>query len=183
MSDRVYEILMNQLPVWFKPVLEYIAIMRGGSEELGRFDETAEQIRLNDHVQTADEATVSYWEQLLGITPVPGDTLEYRRERVLMRINQTVPYTISHLADALRELFGPTGYSLTVNAEECWIKIFVSSDRYGATSLLHDLIYSYVPAHLYVYSNQQVSNHTNSDAYTADRMSRTFEQVIGTGGN
>ena len=99
------------------------------------------------------------------------------------RINQTVPYTIYNLAAALRELFGPTGYSLTVNAEECWIKIFVTSDRYGATSLLHDLIYSYVPAHLYVYSNQQVSNHTNSDAYMADRMSRTFEQVVGTGGN
>lgn len=183
MSDRVHGILMDRLPEWFKPVLEYIAIMRGGSVELGRYEEIAEQIRANTHVQTADADTLRYWERLLGISSAAGDTLAYRRQRILMRINQTVPYTISNLADALRELFGPTGYSLTVNAEECWIKIFVSSDRYGATSLLHDLIYSYVPAHLYVYSNQQVSNHTNSDAYTADRMSRTFEQVIGTGGN
>lgn len=182
MSDRVYEILMGQLPTWFKPVLEYIAIMRGGSEELGRFDETAEQIRLNDHIQTADEATVSYWEQLLGIAPAPGDTLEYRRERVLMRINQTVPFTVWHLRDRLRELFGED-YSLEVNPAECWIRIIVTSDRYGAISLLHDLIYSYVPAHLYVYSNQQVSNVTNSDAYYAARMSRTFEQTIPTGGN
>ena len=182
MSDRIHEILIGQLPVWFKPVLEYIAIMRGGSEELGRFDETAEQIRLNDHVQTADEATVSYWEQLLGIAPVPGDTLEYRRERVLMRINQTVPFTVWHLRDRLRELFGED-YTLEVNPSECWIRIIVTSDRYGAISLLHDLIYSYVPAHLYVYSNQQVSNVTSSDAYYAARMSRTFEQTIPTGGN
>ena len=182
MSDRLHEILMGQLPNWFKPVLEYIAIMRGGSEELGRFDETAEQIRLNDHVQTADEATVSYWERFLGIVSSAGDTLEYRRERVLMRINQTVPFTVWHLRDRLRELFGED-YSLEVNPAKCWIRIIVTSDRYGAISLLHDLIYSYVPAHLYVYSNQQVSNVTSSNAYYAARMSRTFEQTIPTGGN
>ena len=182
MSDRVHKILMDQLPGWFKPVLEYIAIMRGGSEELGRFDEAAEQIRLNDHIQTADASTLRYWERFLGIVSSAGDTLEYRRERILMRINQTVPYTIWHLRDRLRELFGED-YTLEVNPAECWIRIIVTSDRYGAISLLHDLIYSYVPAHLYVYSNQQVSNVTSSDAYYAVRMSRTFEQTIPTGGN
>lgn len=182
MSDRVHKILMDQLPDWFKPVLEYIAIMYGGSVELARLDEDAEQIRLNDHIQTADASTLRYWERFLGIASSAGDTLAYRRQRILMRINQTVPYTIRHLRDRLRELFGED-YSLEVNPAECWIRIIVTSDRYGAISLLHDLIYSYVPAHLYVYSNQQVSNVTGSDAYYAARMSRTFEQTIPTGGN
>ena len=182
MSDRVHKILMDQLPEWFKPVLEYIAIMHGGSVELARLDEDAEQIRLNDHIQTADAQTLRYWERFLGIVSSAGDTLEYRRERVLMRINQTVPFTVWHLRDQLRELFGED-YTLEVNPAECWIRIIVTSDRYGAISLLLDLIYSYVPAHLYVYSNQQVSNVTSSDAYYAARMSRTFEQTIPTGGN
>lgn len=182
MSDRVHKILMDQLPGWFKPVLEYIAIMYGGSVELARLGEDAEQIRLNDHIQTADEATIRYWERFLGIASSAGDTLAFRRDRVMMRINQTVPYTVWHLRDRLRELFGED-YTLEVNPEECWIRIIVTSDRYGAISLLHDLIYSYVPAHLYVYSNQQVSNVTSSDAYYAARMSRTFEQTIPTGGN
>ena len=182
MPDRVHEVLMDQLPGWFKPVLEYIAIMHGGAVELARLDEDAEQIRLNDHIQTADTSTLRYWERFLGIASSAGDTLEYRRERVLMRINQTVPFTVWHLRDRLRELFGED-YTLEVNPAECWIRIIVTSDRYGAISLLHDLIYSYVPAHLYVYSNQQVSNVTSSDAYYAARISRTFEQTIPTGGN
>lgn len=182
MSDRVRKILMDQLPDWFKPVLEYIAIMYGGSVELARLDEDAEQIRLNDHIQTADASTLRYWERFLGIASSAGDTLAFRRERVLMRINQTVPFTVWHLRDRLRELFGED-YTLEVNPAECWIRIIVTSDRYGAISLLHDLIYSYVPAHLYVYSNQQVSNVTSSNAYYAARMSRTFEQTIPTGGN
>lgn len=182
MSDQVHKILMEQLPEWFKPVLEYIAIMYGGSVELSRLDEDAEQIRLNDHVQTADATTIRYWERFLGIASSAGDTLAFRRDRVMMRINQTVPYTVWHLRERLTELYGDA-YTLEVNPAECWIRIIVTSDRYGAISLLHDLIYSYVPAHLYVYSNQQVSNVTGSDAYYAARMSRTFEQTIPTGGN
>ena len=182
MSDRVHKILMDQLPDWFKPVLEYIAIMYGGSVELARLDEDAEQIRLNDHIQTADASTIRYWERFLGIASSAGDTLAFRRDRVMMRINQTVPYTVWHLRERLTELYGDA-YTLEVNPAERWIRIIVTSDRYGAISLLHDLIYSYVPAHLYVYSNQQVSNVTSSDAYYAARMSRTFEQTIPTGGN
>ncbi|MBQ7850422.1 MAG: DUF2313 domain-containing protein [Clostridia bacterium] len=182
MSDQVHKILMDQLPEWFKPVLEYIAIMYGGSVELARLDEDAEQIRLNDHIQTADATTIRYWERFLGIASSAGDTLAFRRDRVMMRINQTVPYTVWHLRERLTELYGDA-YTLEVNPAECWIRIIVTSDRYGAISLLHDLIYSYVPAHLYVYSNQQVSNVTGSDAYYAARMSRTFEQTIPTGGN
>lgn len=180
--SEVHEILMDQLPRWFKPVLEYIEIMRAGGGELAEFDAIAERIRANTHIQTADSETLRYWERLLGISADAGATLDYRRERILMRINQTVPYTVWHLRERLTELFGED-YTLEVSPEECWIKIFVTSDRYGAISLLHDLIYSYVPAHLYVYSNQQVSNVTSSGAYYAARMSRTFEQIIPIGGN
>lgn len=181
-TNSIHEILMEQLPEWFKPVLEYIAIMYGGAAEFSDFVAAAEQVRKNDHIQTADATTIRYWERFLGIASSAGDTLAFRRDRVLMRINQTVPFTVWHLRDRLQELFGED-YTLEVNSAECWIRIIVTSDRYGAISLLHDLIYSYVPAHLYVYSNQQVSNVTGSDAYYADRMSRTFEQIIPTGGN
>ena len=181
-TNSIHEILMDQLPEWFKPVLEYIAIMHGGAAELSDFVAAAEQVRKNDHIQTADATTIRYWERCLGIVSSAGDTLEYRRDRVMTRINQTVPYTVWHLRERLRELFGED-YTLEVNPAECWIRIIVTSDRYGAISLLHDLIYSYVPAHLYVYSNQQVSNVTSSNAYYAARMSRTFEQTIPTGGN
>lgn len=175
--SEVHEILMDQLPQWFKPVLEYIEIMRAGGSGLAEFDALAGRIRANTHIQTADSETLRYWERLLGISAAAGATLDYRRERILMRINQTVPYTYWDLRDALTELYG-ADYTLEVNPEECWIKIFVTSDRYGATALLHDLIYSYVPAHLYVYSNQQVTNYARSDGYVGVRMTRTIEQTV-----
>ena len=38
----VHEILMSQLPRWFKPVLEYIAIMEAYGVELSDYQNAAE---------------------------------------------------------------------------------------------------------------------------------------------
>lgn len=180
--DSVHEILMRQLPMWFKPVLEYIAIMRAYAAPLSGMENTAETIKQNFFIQTCDMATIEYYEKLFGITVRYGDTDEYRRERLMNRFNQTVPYTVWHLKERLTELFG-SAYSLEVDEENLWIKIFVTSDRYGAVDLVRDLIFDWVPAHLYVYSNQEVTNYIPSDKWTGARVARTFEQTISPGGN
>ena len=180
--DQVHEILMSKLPQWFKPVLEYIAIMRAYGFSLSDIEQAAQKIHANQYIQTCDETTLQYWERLLGLTYNIGDTDEYRRQRILMKFNQKVPYTVWHLKEALDNIYGDD-YSLTVNEDECWIRIMVTSDIYGAVALLHNLIFQWVPAHLYVYSNQQVKNYVTSNAYDAARITRTFEQTIPTGGN
>ena len=180
--DQVHEILMSKLPQWFKPVLEYIAIMRAYGFSLSDIEQAAQKIHANQYIQTCDETTLQNWERLLGLTYNIGDTDEYRRQRILLRFNQTVPYTVWHLDEDLRAMFGDD-YTLEVNEKQCWIKIMVTSDVYGAVTLLHNLIFQWVPAHLYVYSNQQVTNHVLSDAFEAARMTRTFEQTIPARGN
>lgn len=180
--EKVHEILMSQLPQWFKPVLEYIAIMKAYGFTLADIEAAADKIHANQYIQTCDEKTLLYWERLLGLTYSYGDTLDYRRQRILLRLNQVVPYTIWHLNDELHSMFGDD-YSLEVNEQECWIRIMVTSDVYGAVTILHNLIFQWVPAHLYVYSNQQVTNNIFSDAFDAARIARTFEQTIPARGN
>lgn len=180
--EQVHEILMSKLPQWFKPVLEYIAIMRAYGFSLSDIEQAAQKIHANQYIQTCDEATLQYWERLLGLTYSVGETLSFRRQRILMRLNQSVPYTVWHLDEDLRSMFGDD-YTLEVNEQECWIKLMVTSDVYGAVAFLHNLIFQWVPAHLYVYSNQQVTNYVLSDAYEAAVMTRTFEQTISAGGN
>lgn len=180
--DGTFDILMGQLPGWFKPVLEYIAIMRAYGTSLGAADGTVQRIHDNDFIQSADEQTLRYWERLMSLPYKAGDTVEYRRQRILTALNQSVPYTFFDLRDDLQSLFGDD-YTLDVNPQEMWIKITTSSDRYGAVSLLRELIAKRVPAHLYVYSNQQVTNYSNGNQYAAARVVRIFEQTIGTGGD
>ena len=174
----IHETLMAQLPGWFKPVLEYIAIMRAWSFVLSSAESDAGGIKANFFVQTCDEETLRQWEKLLRIRIEAGDTIEFRRERVMNRLATFSPFTYKDLQERLTQLFGED-YTLEVNAEDCYIKIFVSSDRYGAVRLLRDLIHEMVPVHLYVYSNQQVVNIIASDTSFGARLMRTKVREVG----
>ena len=181
--DGVHEILMEQLPSWFKPVLEYIAIMEAYASPLAMYEDLAGRLHQNFYIQTCDVDTIKYWERIFGFTVRYGDTLDFRRQRIIQRMSQIAPYTVWHLRDRLIDLYGEGNFTLEVNEQACWIKIFVTSDRYGAIDLLYDLIYDIVPTHLYIYANQEVTNYATSDAYHGCRVTRTFEQTISAGGN
>ena len=173
----VHEKLMRQLPHWFKPVIEYIAIMRAYAFMLADCENTANGIQDNFFIQTADSETLSVWERLLGISVKPTDTIGFRRERILSKLDQTVPFTYWHLKERLTELFG-NEFVLTIDPAECTLDILVTSGRYGAIDLLNDLVYNVIPAHLDVHSNQIVEQYIKSSQYIATYMTRVVERNI-----
>lgn len=173
----VHETLMRQLPHWFKPIIEYIAIMRAYSVALADCENTAYGIKDNFFIQTADSDTLAVWERLLGISAKPTDTIEFRRERILSKLDQTVPFTYWHLKERLTELFG-NQYVLTIDPVECTLDILVTSGRHGAIDLLNDLIYNVVPAHLDVTSNQIVEQYIPNNQYIVTYMTRVIERNI-----
>lgn len=179
---HAHDALMNQLPTWFRPVLEYTALMEAYGVALDGLNEQGQAIYYNQFIQTADADTLAVWEKLFGITLRYGDTLDFRRQRLLQKFNQIVPYTVWHLRDRLTALYGDE-YTLTVDPVACTISILVTSDRYGAIDLLYDLIWDVVPAHLKVTANQQTTSYATSEQYIAAFMTDAFVQTISTGGN
>ena len=176
--DGAHEILMRQLPKWFKPVLEYIAIMQGYAVQLSDMEGDAGAIYQNYFIQTADADTLSMWEGWLGIARQVGETLEFRRERILTRLSQTVPFTYWHFRERLTELFGDE-YDLVIDPENCTMSILVTSQRYGAVELLNDLILSVVPAHIAVTANQLVQSSSVSNQYIGSAITMSIERTIG----
>ena len=138
----------------------------------------AAKIQANYFVETADAGTLKYWEDLMNIPQRAGDTLEFRRARIMLRLNQRPPITVWDLRDKLTELFG-TEYALEVNPEQNTAKITVTSDRYGAVDLLYDVINEIMPTHLAIIANQEVNNTINSNNYAAMLIARTLEQTVG----
>ena len=58
--DGKFDVLMRQLPGWFKPVLEYIAIMQSYGWALGDTEEIVQRLHDNDFIQTADSENSSW---------------------------------------------------------------------------------------------------------------------------
>ena len=174
------DILAEQLPDFFRPIIEFQQIMIAHGYALDSLDSNALQIAANNYIPTCDEQTIAFYEQLLGIVYRFGDTLEYRRTRLLQKFNTIVPFSIGFLRDKLTELYGEDGYELSVSSPDCTITVKVTSDRYGAIDLLYDLLWDVVPAHLQIIANQETTNDVGGGKlYTGGVAANTFIQTIG----
>lgn len=168
---------MAVLPEYFRPILEFQKIMEVHENSLNVFEKNADQVWKNLFIQTCDEATISLYENRFGIIPIPGDTLEYRRKRLLQKYNTITPFSIEFLKSRLTVMYGDD-YSLVMDPVACKLTISVTSDRYGAIDMLYDLLWDVIPAHLEVVSNQQVTNFVSGSIYACEIMAGTCIQTI-----
>lgn len=176
------DVLMEQLPYYFRPIIEYQEIMKAHGYALDNLDGNVMQVNANNYISTADESTIAFWESVLGLVYTFGDTLEFRRTRVLQKFTTVPPFSVGFLRDKLTELFGADGYQMSIDPVECTLTIKVTSGRYGAIDLLYTLLWDIVPAHLKIIANQQTTTNIGGGRlYTAVVISRTFIQTIGGG--
>lgn len=179
---RSYSILYDQLPDYFKQVAEFQQILKAHGYALDQFDTDMATVYYNQFIQSADENTIRFWEELFHLTIRYGDTLEYRRSRLIQKFSMIVPYTIWDLKDRLTSLFG-NDWTMDVDLNAYKITVFTTSDRYGAIDLLYDLLWDVIPAHYVIKANQQVTDNVESDQYIGIFMTNTFTQTISPGGN
>ena len=169
------------MPEYFRPIIEFREILKAHGYSLDKLDETSEKVKDNNYIATCDEETIAYYEKLLGIVYRFGDTMEYRRTRVLQKYNTIVPFSIGFLRDKLTELYGEDGYEMSVDSATCKLKIKVTSDRHGAIDLLYNLLWNIVPVHIQITANQQTTNYVSCHLYVGGAVSRTMIQTISNG--
>lgn len=169
--------LINQLPTYFRPILEFQQLMIAHGWGCDLAEQVSGAVLQNFFIQTCDEDTIAQYERLFGIIAEAGDTMDYRRERILNRFSSVAPFDINYLNDRLREMFGED-YEMTVSPEDSRLIIKLTSERYGAVSLLYDLLLSVVPAHIEIISNQQVTNYINRPLYAGAVPGVAIHQTI-----
>ena len=178
MCEKASGILIKQLPQYFRPVVEFQEIIRAHGRALDQLEENVDRIQRNLYIPTCDESTIAYYEKLFGITYRFGDTMDFRRSRVLQRFNTIAPFSIGLLRDKLTELYGKAGYELNLDPSKLTLYVKVTSDRYGAIDLLYDLLWDIIPAHVRIIANQQTTTYVTGSAHMGGVVSNTFLQII-----
>lgn len=179
MVNDAEKALLGQLPDYFADIKEMKQIMKSHGYALNDLDKKMEQVSANHYIGTCDAETIVYYENLFGVKYQFGETLDFRKARILNKLNLAVPFSKGFLDAKLEELYG-TEYSMQENPEECKITIKVTSDRYGAIDLLYDLLWDIVPAHLQIIANQETTSYAKGGRlYTAGIISKTLVQRIG----
>ena len=137
------------LPEWFQQIEEFKQIMAVEGNMLGNVEKDMGKVYQNHFIKTADKEIISDYEGWMEIRNQAGESLDYRRERVLQKLNTLPPFTIWFLRNRLNAVLGEDGYLLCVNPTECMLEIRIISDRPRAVEMVFDLMRDIVPAHLY----------------------------------
>lgn len=178
MVDNAVKTLNDQLPKYFRPIIEFQEIMKAHGHGLGKLDGVMARLQANFYIPTCDEATIAYYERLLGIVCHVGDDLNFRRMRVLQKLNIIIPFSIDFLRDRLIDLYGKDGFVLEEDSPSCALTILVTSDRHRAVDLLFDLLLDVLPAHLQLAARQEVSTPVTGRLYVGGTVFTIFEQTV-----
>ena len=114
LSDLLERRLIDYLPYVVRAYAEYQAMMDGEQPEFERAWQAADGLLEDQFLMTAGNAGLSRWEKILHIVPKATDGLEDRRFRILTRLNEELPYSLSQLRNILGTLCGPGNFSAQV---------------------------------------------------------------------
>lgn len=117
--------IIKNYPHYERKVLEFQKIAQAEDFYLDDIELQRQKILMNQFVLTADSSGLSMFEQLYNIVPLSTDTLEDRRQRILLRIQLQPPYTLKFLLNQLDKIIGAGKYELTIDYDK--YQIIISS--------------------------------------------------------
>lgn len=160
-----YTDLVEMLPEFFAQILEYPEIMKAWAEGLRMGENNIQHLWDNLYLQTCDEGTIEYWEDLLGLFPAPGDTLEVRRNRILNMFSLTRPYTERSLRARLDEMYGAGNYTLNIDSQAETADMQINVHINQGILLFCDLWLRIAPAHMAMTVKEDVTTDVDGFMY------------------
>ena len=106
--------LLDYLPDWYKPVLDYQEILNA---EIPSYQSAASYLAQIHENMSLDEMGTSgceEWEKIFQIPVLPTDTLQDRRDRIKNRLWLHPPFSERYIRQRLDQLIGENLYTLTV---------------------------------------------------------------------
>lgn len=148
--------LLSFLPEFVQEYREIKHIMNSEQPEIQKLEDETEIIKNNQFILSCDIDGIERFENLLGITPKPDDTLDARKSRVITRWNDSIPYTYKGLKEKLNVMCGEGNYLLIPSFNEYGLEIVVSLPLSGQADELDYMLSYMIPANIVVTSRNNM---------------------------
>lgn len=140
--------LIEYLPPFMQEYVEIQNIMEAEQPEIDLMWESSENALSDQFILEATEHGVKRWERMLNIAPKDTDNLDERKFRILTRLNQELPYTITKLEEALTTLCGAGEYSIDLQSGQYHIEVKLALDNQKNYQAVVDLLTKMIPANM-----------------------------------
>lgn len=109
-----------------------------------------ELIKINDnqYILTADIQGIKRFESMLGITSSETETLEVRRNRILSKWNDELPYTMKSLRKQLDIICGENNYNIDTDFNNYQMQITTHLSKYGEVDAFQRILDCMLPCNI-----------------------------------
>lgn len=170
--------LINYLPSYLRDYKELKEIFNTEQPEINSLWNLCSDAMDNQFINSSKEYGISRWEKMLGIIPKPSETLEERKFRILIYLNEQIPFTISSLNQQLTRLCGVDGYTLELFNDEYRLKVRINLNNKNNYNAALELLERVIPANLLLdidllynqYEKLKKYTHGQLRPYTHDQL-------------
>ncbi|MDE6357641.1 MAG: YmfQ family protein, partial [Eubacteriales bacterium] len=118
--------LINYLPKFLADIEEIKAIMDSCQGNIDNIEIELDNILKDLFVKDATLNGIERYENMLDILPKLTDSLEIRKANILLKYNQTLPFTLENLILMLNSVCGENNYTIKIIYEEFKINIRIN---------------------------------------------------------
>ena len=161
--------LLHYLPLFVQEYREMQHIMSAEEPEFQLVADESEVLKNNQFILTCNEVGIARFERILHIIPTSEDTLASRISRVLVRWNDSVPYTWKVFLQKMQTLCGDD-FELEEHWNDYLLKITTHLDLYGQVEELEHFLGYMMPANIEVVAENVLNYLLEGFAYQAAGM-------------
>lgn len=140
--------LFDYLPPVLQRVNELGRVSRLEQPEFDRARAAHEQVLQEMFPYICTEYGLERWEKMLGVSPGAADTERQRRQVVLLRLSEQLPFTMRRLAEMLALVAPEEQYYIELVPAEYLLRVRVSLIGKSYFRVLQDVLERTLPANL-----------------------------------
>ncbi len=170
--------LKRYLPEFVGEYREIKEILRVEDPEIRAAADAVERERDCAFIGYCGEYEIGLFERMMNVFPASGDTLEERRARILIRWNESPPYTLAALKEKLSAICGEGGFSVGGDLDKYRLEISVTLTRAGQVDELERLLQRIVPANMEIVVHNTLTEEPSAELFAGGTVSAYATAVI-----
>lgn len=170
--------LISYLPPFMREYSQLQAVFAAEQAEVEALWNACETALNDQFVGDATANGVGRWEKILKITAKPSDSLADRKFRILVKLNEQLPYTFTTLKKSLTDICGRDGYTMALDAAGYSLTVKVNLANKNNFEDVSELLGKVVPANIILRLELLYNQHSELGKFTHARLhGRTHYQL------
>lgn len=174
--------LLELLPEFISEIKEMRVIMSVEDNFLtgkgDNLDLAVKSVFKDQFINTATEAGVKRYEDMLGIAARASEGLDVRKFRLFVRFNEKLPYTMPKLKEQLAALCGDDGYSVTLDAVKFNLIVRIALKSKGMADEVGAILERMVPLNMNIDLDLMYNQHLTVGKFTHEFLSKYTQKGI-----